>query len=29
VLIAIALNVLDAAKRIFRAWYSTLGPATC
>jgi hypothetical protein len=29
VLIAIAVNVLDAAKRIFRAWYSTLGPATC
>ncbi len=29
VLIFIALNVLDAAKRMFRAWYSTLGPAAC
>lgn len=29
VLLFIALNVLDAAKRIFRAWYSTLGPVTC
>jgi hypothetical protein len=29
VLIAIALSVLDAAKKIFRAWHSTLGPAAC
>jgi hypothetical protein len=29
VLLFIALNVLDAAKRIFRTWYSTLGPVTC
>ena len=29
VLILIALSVLDAAKKVFRAWYSTLGPAAC
>ena len=29
VLLLIALSVFDAANRIFRAWYSTLGPATC
>jgi hypothetical protein len=29
VLILIALNVLDAARKVFRAWYSTLGPAIC
>jgi hypothetical protein len=27
VLLLIALSVFDAAKRIFRAWYSTVGPA--
>ena len=29
VLILIALSVLDAAKKVFRAWSSTLGPAAC
>jgi hypothetical protein len=29
VLIVIALSVFDAASKIFRAWYNTLGPATC
>ncbi len=29
VLLAIALGVFDGAKRIFEAWRSTLGPATC
>jgi hypothetical protein len=29
VLLLIALNVFDAAKKVFRAWYSTLGPAAC
>jgi hypothetical protein len=29
VLLLIAFSVLDAAKKIFRAWQSTLGPAAC
>ena len=29
VLILVALNVFEAAKKIFRAWSSTLGPAAC
>jgi hypothetical protein len=29
VLLLIAFSVFDAAKRIFRAWYSTVGPAAC
>jgi hypothetical protein len=29
VLVVIALSVFDAANRIFRAWYTTLGPVTC
>lgn len=29
VLLLIAFSVFDSAKRIFRAWYSTLGPAAC
>jgi hypothetical protein len=29
VLLLIALNVFDASKKVFRAWYSTLGPVTC